>query len=99
MKFIVYVLIGAALLALLPLFAGSYTNGKTPSAGIYKLEFDAATGKLTPHGPAAKLQNPSFLAVHPSGKFLYAVNEVDKLDGEKGGGVTAMAIRARRATK
>ncbi|MDR3621255.1 MAG: lactonase family protein [Paludisphaera borealis] len=73
-------------------YAGSYTNSKTPSEGIYKFELDAATGKLTPHGPAAKLANPSFLAVHPNGKFLYAVNEVETLNGEKGGGVTALAL-------
>jgi 6-phosphogluconolactonase len=73
-------------------YTGTYTNGKSGSQGIYKLEFDADTGKLTSHGPAAKLSNPSFLAVHPSGRLLYSVNEVESQDGEKGGAVTALAI-------
>lgn len=76
------------------IYAGSYTNGKTPSEGIYKFEFDTRTGKLTPRGVAAKLKNPSFLARHPSRSFLYAVNEVDTVDGAKGGAVTAMAVNA-----
>jgi 6-phosphogluconolactonase len=35
--------------------------------------------------------NPSFLALHPTDRFLYAVNEVNELDGQAGGGVTACA--------
>jgi len=73
-------------------YVGSYTNGKSGSEGIHKLEFDADTGKLTPIGLAAKLSNPSFLAIHPSGKLLYSVNEVESQDGVKGGAVAALAI-------
>jgi len=73
-------------------YVGTYTNTKTPSEGIYKLEFDSNTGKLTPKGAAAKLQDPSFLAVHPSGRFLYAVNELGEFQGTKGGGVSALSL-------
>src|SRR5205085_1541680 len=76
------------------LYVGTYTNGKTPSEGIYLLELDLATGKLASKGGVAKLADPSFLAIHPSRKFLYAVNEVDNLNGKKGGGVSALAIDA-----
>ncbi len=41
---------------------------------------------------AAEVKNPSFLAVHPNRKFLYAVSEISDLDGKPAGGVSAFAI-------
>jgi 6-phosphogluconolactonase len=58
-------------------YVGTYTT-KTESKGIYAFEFDADTGKLTPKGVAADTPDPSWVAVHPSGKFLYAANEAGK---------------------
>jgi 6-phosphogluconolactonase len=58
-------------------FVGTYTT-KTESKGIYSLDFDADTGKLTPKGVAVETPDPSWVAVHPDGKFLYAVNEAGK---------------------
>src|SRR5437588_4722201 len=58
-------------------FVGTYTT-KTESKGIYEYEFDSETGKLTPKGVAAETPDPSWVAVHPSGKFLYAANEAGK---------------------
>ncbi|HEX8835568.1 MAG TPA: lactonase family protein [Candidatus Acidoferrum sp.] len=58
-------------------FVGTYTT-KTPSKGIYAFRYDASSGKLTPIGVAAETQDPSWVAIHPSGKFLYAVNEAGK---------------------
>src|SRR3989442_5870994 len=72
-------------------YAGTYT-AKTSSQGIYAYRFDAETGKLDSIGVAAETTAPSFLAVHPSGKFLYAVNEVGDFHGEKSGAVSAFAI-------
>lgn len=72
-------------------YVGSYTAG-TESKGINAFRFDAATGKLTPLGLMARTESPSFLAVHPSGKFLYAVNESDTFQGKPGGAVSAFAI-------
>jgi len=74
------------------LYVGTYTHGKTPSEGIYLLEFDLASGRLTTKGVAARLSDPSFLAIHASRKFLYAVNELDRFNGRKGGGVSALSI-------
>ena len=71
-------------------FVGTYTGGK--SRGIYRLELDPASGKLTEPVLAAESENPSFLAVHPSRRFLYAVNEVGAFGGQPGGGVTAFAL-------
>ena len=58
-------------------FIGTYTT-KTESKGIYVFRFDANSGKLTPIGLAAETPDPSWVAIHPSGKFLYAANEAGK---------------------
>jgi 6-phosphogluconolactonase len=72
-------------------FVGTYTN-KTDSKGIYVYTFDPGTGKLTSLGVAAESEDPSFLTIHPSGKYLYAVNEIDHFGGGKGGAVSAFSI-------
>jgi 6-phosphogluconolactonase len=72
-------------------FVGTYTK-KTDSKGIYAYRFDPGTGKLTPLGVAAESEDPSFIAVHPSAKYLYAVNEIDHFGGQKSGAVSAFSI-------
>ena len=71
-------------------FVGTYTDHG--SEGIYSYRFDAATGRLTSLGLAAHSENPSFLAVAPSHRFLYAVNEVDHYKGQPTGAVSAFSI-------
>jgi 6-phosphogluconolactonase len=71
-------------------FIGTYTGPK--SQGIYAFRFDAGTGRLSPLGLAAATANPSFLAVDPSRRFLYAVNEVGDFQGQKSGALSAFAI-------
>src|SRR6056297_1610036 len=66
-------------------YFGTYTRGD--SKGIYRSEFDTATGKLSNAELAAETKNPSFLAIHPDGKHLYAVSEVSDSDGQPVGGV------------
>jgi 6-phosphogluconolactonase len=56
---------------------GTYTS-KTQSKGIYAYDFDADTGKLAAKGIAVETPDPSWVAIHPSGKFAYAVNEAGK---------------------
>ncbi|HUI75837.1 MAG TPA: lactonase family protein [Candidatus Acidoferrum sp.] len=72
-------------------YVGTYTE-KTQSKGIYEYRFDAASGSISSAGVAAETVNPSFLAVHPSGKYLYAVNEAAITDGDKHGAVSAFSI-------
>jgi len=74
-----------AVLAQYVAYFGTYTRPEK-SKGIYAYRFDAATGKLSSIGVAAETASPSFLAVHPNGRFLYAVNE------QGGGSVSAFAI-------
>lgn len=45
------------------------------SEGIYTGTFNSSTGILSPVTLAVKVDNPTFLAAHPKGKFLYAVSE------------------------
>jgi len=71
-------------------FVGTYTRGE--SKGIYRCQLDLKTGRLSKPVLAAEMPNPSFLAVHPGGKFLYAVSEVGYFGGEKSGSVHAFAI-------
>ena len=75
-------------------FIGTYSTGDSISKGIYTCLFDSKTGKLTEPKLAIELTNPSFLAIHPTLKFLYAVNELSEGPGKGDGGVTAMKINA-----
>lgn len=71
-------------------YVGTYTAG-TESKGIYRFTLDLDTGQLTPAGEPAAAANPSFLAFHPSGRFLYAVSEVRDFE-PNAGAVSAFAI-------
>ena len=72
-------------------YVGAYTT-KTNSKGIYVFRFDATVGQAKAVGLAAESADPSFLAVHPDGQHLYAVNEVSAFGGQKSGAVSAFAI-------
>jgi 6-phosphogluconolactonase len=77
-------------------FVGTYTRN-TKSKGIYRSELDVATGKLAEPVLAAESDNPSFLAVHPSREFLYAVNEISDF-GNKEGAVSAFSLNGKDGT-
>jgi len=74
-------------------FVGTYTGGK--SKGIYRCEFDPATGKLSEPMLAAETPSPSFLAIDPSHRFLYAVGETGVFKGKKSGSVSAFTLDAK----
>lgn len=73
-------------------FIGTYTRAPSQSEGIYVQRFDPATGALTPLSATGGIVNPSFLAVHPGGKYLYAVAEVAEGGNRTGGAITAYSI-------
>jgi 6-phosphogluconolactonase len=73
-------------------YVGTYTEEGSQSKGIYAYRFDADTGQITPLGLAAATTNPSWLTLHPNGRFLYAVNEVGNYKGPNSGGISAFAI-------
>src|SRR4051812_9352238 len=73
-------------------FIGTYTGG--PSKGIYSYELNTEDGSLRQIGLAAETTSPSFLAIHPNKKLLYAVNETENYQGKKAGAVTGFKIDA-----
>lgn len=75
-------------------YIGTYTRG-SDSQGIYRMRLDAHSGEMTDVQLAGEAMNPSFLAVHPQRTTLYAVSEIEQLDGRSTGGVAAFRIDPR----
>src|ERR1700734_2914157 len=76
-------------------YVGSYTGAVGSGGngeGIYSFEMNPSTGELNNKRLAAEARNPSWIVIHPSRSFLYAVNEV--ASGNGGGTVSAFAIDA-----
>ena len=72
---------------------GTYTTSdgvSTGAHGIYAFQWDAEQGLMSAIHPVGATTNPSFLALHPSGRFLYAVNEDAASSGTDH--ITAFAI-------
>ncbi len=70
------------------IYVGTYTFRS--SKGIYAFNLNLSTGETTPPQLVAETPQPSFLALHPSGSFLYAVNEI--WEGGKEGTVSAFTV-------
>ncbi len=70
-------------------YVGTYTRGD--SKGVYSYRFDTKTGEIERIGLAGEVVNPSWVTLHPNGKFLYAVSELGN-DGKSQGKVTAFSI-------
>ncbi|MFJ7058001.1 lactonase family protein [Streptomyces microflavus] len=69
-----------------PLLLGTYTSAEGGGTGIGTATYDTATGTITPGPVITGVENPSYLALHPSGATVYAVAEQDA------GAVTAVAL-------
>ena len=72
-------------------YVGTYTS-PGGSKGIYVYRMDLSTGALTYESVAAGVDNPSYLALHPQRRYLYAVNEIGEFNGKPTGAVSAFAI-------
>lgn len=71
------------------LIIGTYTgDGADESKGIYLVSRDVETGQLTFDSLLTTVENPTFQAVSPDGKYLYSVSETS----DKGGSVFAYEI-------
>ena len=62
------------------------------SQGIYVFQLDRAKGKLNPVQIINTPLSPTFLAIHPSGKFLYSVNRGPIDEMKNSGSVSAFSI-------
>ena len=58
------------------LYVGTYTS-KEGSRGVYRARLDERTGALSAPTLAAEGDNPSYVALGPGGKTLYAVHETE----------------------
>ncbi len=79
-------------------YVGSYTKdppggGSNNPVGISVFKFNPADGELTPVQQVASA-NPSFVALDPSRRFLYVINEIDDYESKKTGSVEAFAINS-----
>ncbi len=74
-------------------YAGCYTGTAGNGEGIYLLDFDPSNGALYNRQLAARTPSPSWIAIHPSRKFLYAANEVSDYEGSSGS-ISSFAITA-----
>jgi 6-phosphogluconolactonase len=80
----------AASAADVTVFVGTYTNAQ--SKGIYSVQFDETSGKLSAPSLAAESESPSFLAMHPTGRYVYAANEHPSGPANAPGTVSAFAV-------
>jgi 6-phosphogluconolactonase len=77
------------------LYVGTYSKaidgGGSNGKGIYLFEMNPASGELTLIKLAAEGRNMSWLSLDPSGRYLYAANEIDDFGGTSGS-VSAYAV-------
>ena len=71
-------------------YVGTYT--RSWSEGIYVYRLDLSSGALRCVSKVTGVENPSFLALHPHGAYLYSVNESVERADHSGGAVSAFAI-------
>jgi 6-phosphogluconolactonase len=71
-------------------YVGCYTDAGRQ--GIWVSELEADKGVLSPPVLAAQADNVSSIALHPSGRWLYAVNEISEFQGRATGSVSAFEI-------
>lgn len=71
-------------------YFGTYTSGQ--SQGIYTARFDDKTGQLSAPELFATTKNPTFLAVHPNRRWLFAVSEVANQGRKPGGAASVFGV-------
>jgi 6-phosphogluconolactonase len=71
-------------------YTGTYTG--EASKGIYAFNFEDSSGVLTSIGLVAETPSPSFLVASADGRFVFAVNELERFGGAAGGSVTSFAV-------
>ncbi|MEU6478787.1 lactonase family protein [Streptomyces sp. NPDC047017] len=58
-----------------PLWIGTYTSAEGGGTGLGRAVYDPVTGAVTGRSPLTGVADPSYPAVHPDGRTLYAVDE------------------------
>ena len=73
------------------LLVGTQTDTGT-SKGIYSYHFDPGPGALAREVLAAACQQPTFLALSPDRRLVYAVHETANFEGTGGGSLSSFAL-------
>jgi 6-phosphogluconolactonase len=76
------------------LIVGTYTGGNSEGVYVYKFNSGDGSFKEVSH---VKTSNPSFVAVSPNEKFVYAVHE-DAASNGKGGEISAFSFDKKTGT-
>ncbi len=77
-------------------FVGSYASAEHEALYVYR--FDPANGSLHKLSAFTGLPNPTFLALHPNGRFLYSIGETGNYQGKREGCVAAFALDSSAGT-
>lgn len=75
---------------MLKFYTGSYSTAQ--EEGIQCFAFDPETGNIEYLSGTSGIENPSFLAIHSNGQYLYAVSETDRKEGNLTGGVASFRV-------
>ena len=77
-------------------YVGTYTGKDSKGIYLFRLETKnpdvSQNVMLVPLGLAAEMRSPSFLAIDPKRRLLFAVNEMNQFDGQPGGAASAFSI-------
>lgn len=80
-------------------YVGTYTTGQSKGIYLFKLQTKkpevSQNVLLVPLRLAAEIKSPSFLAVDPKRRLLFAVSEANAIEGQPGGAVSAFSIDAK----
>ncbi|CAF3436670.1 unnamed protein product [Rotaria socialis] len=75
-------------------YVGTYTgNTENDSKGIYAFAFNSEDSSLKPLGLVVVTQNPTFVLIHPSQRYILSVNEV------KNGTVNVFKINSKQTSE
>ena len=73
------------------LLVGTQTESGS-SRGIYAFHWEPLSGELQSAGLAAESDNPTFLALDPDARYLYAANEISSFEAQASGAVSAFVV-------
>ncbi|GAB3822404.1 lactonase family protein [Pontibacter rugosus] len=74
-------------------YIGTYAAADSSSIFLYHI--DTETGELKKANGFQGGESPSYLALDPSGNYLYAVNEMQEFEGRQGGAVSAFSVNQK----
>ena len=75
------------------LYLGSYAEAEQP--GVYAFDFEGDSGQLNANWSFAGIINPSFVALHPNKRWLFAVSETSTHKEGRAGEVWALHLPAQ----